>query len=202
MSQFYSPLVLESDQKDLLISELKAENFELKNKERQYNQMYDSIMNIEHEGALIHQEKRAMEEEMRRRSDADGISIRRLREENESLLRAHRDIDEDIMAIRDEIAHLRDVNDSKAREIGELDTSIAIRSDDNAGLRDKIKDVERFIVRECDDGRALRIDLAKTGQEIDATSKDIAVTNNIIKSREHDIDELNKRISKRIQELN
>jgi hypothetical protein len=87
MSQYVSPLRLESDQKDLMISELKAENFELRNKERHYNVMYDNIKNIERECALVSEEKRAMEEDMRRRSDADGVAIRKLREENESLFR-------------------------------------------------------------------------------------------------------------------
>lgn len=103
MSHYVSPSRLDSDQKDLLISELKAENFELRNKERHYNQMYDNIGNIEHECAMVSEDKRAMEEgkfviylcvlilhsEMRRRSDADGIVIRRLRDENESLNRGN-----------------------------------------------------------------------------------------------------------------
>jgi len=182
MSRYVDPLILESDQKDLMISELKAENFELRNKEKHYNQMYNIISNIEHECALISEEKRAMEEEMRRRNDADSITIRRLREENEALILAHRDHDKKLAAIRDEIARMRAVNDSKSREIGDLNASVNYTSDNNNGLRDKIKDVEKFIVRECDEGRGLRLDLAKT--------------NDSINSRDHEIDDLNKRIKR------
>jgi hypothetical protein len=72
MSHYIDSLRLESDQKDLLISELKAENFELRNKERHYHHMHDTIGAIEHDCAIISEEKRAMEEDMRRRSEADG----------------------------------------------------------------------------------------------------------------------------------
>lgn len=49
MSNYVDSLRLESDQKDLLISELKAENFELRNKQRHYHHMHDNIGGIEHE---------------------------------------------------------------------------------------------------------------------------------------------------------
>jgi hypothetical protein len=72
MPHYVDSIRLEGDQKDLLISELKAENFELRNKERHYHAMHDEISGIEHECAEVSKEKRAMEDEMRRRSDADG----------------------------------------------------------------------------------------------------------------------------------
>ena len=72
MSHYVDSLRLEGDQKDLLISELKAENFELRNKERHFQSMHDNIAGIEHECAVVSEDKRAMEDEMRRRSDHDG----------------------------------------------------------------------------------------------------------------------------------
>jgi hypothetical protein len=72
MSHYVDPIKLQGDQKDLLISELKAENFELKNKERQFHAMHDEISGIEHECASVSQAKRGMEDEMRRKSVADG----------------------------------------------------------------------------------------------------------------------------------
>jgi len=163
-----------------LISELKAENFELRNKERHYNEMYDNISGIERDCAVISEEKRVMEEEMRRRSDADGVTIRRLREQNEGLVLGNRDYDAKLAAIKDEIAHLRAVSDSKAREIADLNASIAVKTDDNLLLRDKTRDADHALV---------------------TTIKDIEVTDNIIRSRDHDIDDLNKRINRRVLEI-
>jgi hypothetical protein len=53
MSYCINSLKLESDQKDMLISELKAENFELRNRYTHYNHMHDNIADIEHECAVI-----------------------------------------------------------------------------------------------------------------------------------------------------
>lgn len=173
MSHYVDPARLEADQKDLLISELKAENFELRNKERHYNQMYDDINFVERECAKISEEKRSMEEEMRIRGDHDSQTIRKLRDQNESLVLANKDFDARIAAIRSEIAHYRAVNDSKTREIGELNDMIHVKEDDNHGLRAQISDLENQI-HLCDD---------------------------VNRSREGDIDDLNKRIGIKNMEI-
>jgi hypothetical protein len=64
---------LESDQKDMLISELKAENFELSNRHTHYNHLHDNISGIEHECAVVCEEKRSMESDIRRRSEQEGM---------------------------------------------------------------------------------------------------------------------------------
>lgn len=42
----YDPIKAESNQKDLIIAQLKAEAFELRQKERDYKQLYDQFMNL------------------------------------------------------------------------------------------------------------------------------------------------------------
>lgn len=94
-----------------------------------------------------------------------------------------------------------------------MNLNINVRSNENNMLRDKIKDVERCIVKECDDSRALRIDLDGVHKEIDVVSAEIAVADNInknltrrtadledkkmkIRSAEAEIDRLNDNIDK------
>lgn len=48
---------LESDQKDLLISQLKAEIFELKQRERDYGSLRDQMLNLEHKYRSLLDEK-------------------------------------------------------------------------------------------------------------------------------------------------
>ena len=148
--------------------------------ERHYNDLYGTIINIERDCEGINEEKRVMEEELRRRSDADGITIRKLREQIEALALANRDFDLKIVAAKDEIAHLRAVTDSKARELADLHTSINIRADDNNILRKKALDA---------DG-ALR-----------HTLKGIAITDDVIMARDRDIDGLNKALSGRLLDI-
>lgn len=96
---------------------------------------------------------------------------------------------------------MRAINDDKARQLHDLDNAINVRMGDNNRLRDKIKDVERCIVKECDDGRNLRVDLARTNDDIDRATSDIIVTDNLIGQRLADIDDLNKRINRRIVDI-
>mmetsp|Transcript_34514 Transcript_34514/g.34164 ORF Transcript_34514/g.34164 Transcript_34514/m.34164 type:complete len:291 (-) Transcript_34514:194-1066(-) len=201
MSHYFDSLKLEADQKDLLISELKAENFELRNKERHYHTMHDNIGGIEHECAIVSEEKRSMEEEMRRRSEADGASIRRLREENESLVRSNQEADHRLFVLKEEIAKLRAVNDGKAREISDLTDSINLRESDNNALRGQIQDTEKLISSEVSEGSKLRADICRTKDDIDKITSDIVLTDNCIANRHADIDGLNANISKRMVDI-
>ena len=105
------------------------------------------------------------------------------------------------MALRDEIAHLKHTNDGKSCEIRSLDDSIHVRNCDNDALRDQIKNVERSIVKEVDEGRNLRVELCKVNDAIDKITADINVTRSCIKGREKDIDGLNANINRRICEI-
>lgn len=201
MSHYFDSLKLEADQKDLLISELKAENFELKNKERHYHNMHTNIGGIEHECAIVSEDKRSMEEEMRRRSEADGVSIRKLREENESLVRSNQDSDHQLFVLKEEIAKLRAVNDGKAREISDLTDSINLREADNNAIRGQIQEAEKALSFELSEGTKLRADIGRTNDDIEKITADIVVTDNCIANRHTDIDGLNANIGKRMVDI-
>ena len=53
MSSGYDPLKIENDQKDLLIAQLKAEAFELRQKERDYRQLHEEFVNLTHKYNLL-----------------------------------------------------------------------------------------------------------------------------------------------------
>jgi chromosome segregation ATPase len=196
MSYYVDPVRLESDQKDLLISELKAENFELRNKERHYNEMYDNINGIEHECSEVSEIKRGMEEEMRNRSDHDGAAIRRLRESNEGFVLANRDYDAKIAHIRDEIAHQRAINDSKAREIVDLHTSINVKDGDNHSLSAQNAAAKAAIDNTVDNIMRNRDQNDHLNRRINGRSNDIADKIASIDAAEADMARLNDNISK------
>lgn len=55
--QYFDPAQVESDQKDLIISQLKAELFELRQNERDYNELHTKLNNLEHRYNLLQEEK-------------------------------------------------------------------------------------------------------------------------------------------------
>lgn len=201
MAHYYDSLRLEADQKEVIIRDLQAENVELRNKQNHYHAMHDNIGGIEHECAIVSEEKRAMEEEMRRRSEADGVSIRRLREENEGLVCSNKEADHQLFVLKEEIAKLRAINDGKAREISELTDSINLREADNNALRGQIQEVERGISVELSEGAQLRADIGRINDDIGKITGDIHMTDNCIANRHADIDGLNANINKRMVDI-
>ncbi|CAD8089973.1 unnamed protein product [Paramecium primaurelia] len=82
---FYSPAKFENDQKDLMISQLKAENFELKQNDRDYQELATHLKSLEHRYNMLHEEKMRNEVEYRNRSDQTLKTIANLRNEIDNL---------------------------------------------------------------------------------------------------------------------
>lgn len=114
---------------------------------------------------------------------------------------ANRDADHELHILRDKIAEMRAINDGKKRELDDLSGSIDHRNHDNNHLRDKIKDIEKAIVRECDEGRSLRVEIARTNDDIEKLKADLHITENCIKNRHKDIDGLNANLNKRMIDI-
>ena len=55
--KYFDPKQIESDQKDLVISKLKAELFELRRNEKNYEDLHSKLNNLEHRSNLIQEEK-------------------------------------------------------------------------------------------------------------------------------------------------
>ena len=55
--KYFDPKQVESDQKDLIISQLKAELFELRRNEKNYEDLHAKLNNLEHRYNLIQEEK-------------------------------------------------------------------------------------------------------------------------------------------------
>ncbi len=55
--KYFSPPQVESDQKDLIISQLKAEIFELRQNDRDYHDLSSQLKNLEHRHNLLQEEK-------------------------------------------------------------------------------------------------------------------------------------------------
>jgi len=68
-SRYFSPSQVESDQKDLIISQLKAEIFELRQNERDYVDLASQLRNLEHRYNLLQEEKYRAEADFKNRNE-------------------------------------------------------------------------------------------------------------------------------------
>ena len=78
---FYDKLKTESDQKDLLIAQLKAEIFELRQSEKDQALLRQQIANLEARNQTINEEKIRRDQEWLSRSDLQQSSINNLKED-------------------------------------------------------------------------------------------------------------------------
>lgn len=78
---FYDKLKTESDQKDLLIAQLKAEIFELKQNERDQALLRQQIANLEARNQTINEDKIRREHEWASKSDLQQSSVNNLRDD-------------------------------------------------------------------------------------------------------------------------
>ena len=138
---------MDQDQKDVLISQLKAENFELKQKERDYGILNSQLLDLEHRFKLLQEEKargerdaREREElmlkkadllqlEVRKQSDTAGDKQRQIKD-TEVELNAYKDLvaekNGDISNLREELARYREDNEilSKEKRNAEADLDV------------------------------------------------------------------------------
>ena len=145
---------MESDQKDMFISELKAENFELKHRQGHYYDLRDRISSTEHEIALVNDDRRRIEDEMRNRKSEDECVIRDIQVDNDTL--------RGTISARDaEIEDLKAQIDSLRAQDGDLTSNISSVTKDNEVLRRDIDGLEHHLGEERALGRKLRCDLDK-----------------------------------------
>lgn len=69
---------LASTQKDMLIAELKAENYELKTRDKDYSSLYNWLVDTENRAKLISQDNLRLDHELRLWSESDTLAISKL----------------------------------------------------------------------------------------------------------------------------
>jgi chromosome segregation ATPase len=145
---------LESDQKDLYISELKAENFELRHRSGLFYDLRDRISGNEHEISVVNDDRRRLEDEMKLRKVDDDRIIRNIHGDNDGLKGTISARDAEIEDLKAQIEGLR-------REDNDLTADIAHTSKDNEHIKRDIDGLEHQLGDERGIGRRLRADLDK-----------------------------------------
>jgi|TARA_B110000285_G_C14917962_1_gene511159 hypothetical protein len=83
--QYYDSVHLASDQKDLLISQLKAEIFEIQQRDKDYLALRDQLYTIQQKYRHVQDEKLMQDNDYNYRHDQNVVSINSLRKEIEDL---------------------------------------------------------------------------------------------------------------------
>ena len=190
---------LASDQKDLLISQLKAEIFEIQQRDKDYLALRDQLYTIQQKYRHVQDEKLMQDNDYNYRHDQNVVSINSLRKEIEDLRfllneknRSNNELQAEIGAVRDQISRREQECVALGREVAvKGDQSYAMRKDcDNlafelARLREekakdqdevnRLRDGVGFKERECQDNdariKAVDYDLFKAQERANELSK-------------------------------
>ena len=85
---YYTHKKIESDQKDIIIAQLKAENFELKQKDKDYAIIHSQVLDLEHKIKLLSEEKFKTELQQKEKEELYSKNILNLNEDLNFLRRS------------------------------------------------------------------------------------------------------------------
>jgi len=145
--RYNDPYQIESDHKDVVISNLKAEAFELRQGERDYEEINARLNNLNHRFNLLKDEKSLDEREYNTRTDLNHRTINNLKDDIEALRSEYRSVEADILDLRTDNQHINGIISGKSAELSKLKTELADLLNENDGVTINNKDLERLILR-------------------------------------------------------
>lgn len=165
-SRYFSPAQVESDQKDVIISQLKAELFELKQNHRNYQEVSTHLTNLEHRYNLLLEEKSRGEKEYKLRNEANQNTIQTLKSDIDTLKSQVGNENYRLNELKSEHYELSDIVENRSREIKRLKEELQILADSNSQINDAKKNVENQIYAARDDKQGLLKELEGLENEL------------------------------------
>lgn len=189
---------MEQDQKDIVIAQLKAENFEYRQKEKDYNSLHKALLDLEHRYKLLQEEKNRTERDSR---DRDELSFKKNDSLQSDIRVLNASIDEKRILIKDlnsELLALKDLTNAKNLEISRVKHELEEGIARNNELKKSKRHLEDEWSIESDKKKNANIEIDRLNVLNDELSKAEADVAGKAKDNELEI----YRLSKRIDELN
>ena len=164
---------LASDQKDLLISQLKAEIFEIEQRDKDYLALRDQLYTIQTKYRHLQDEKLLQDNDFKTRSDSNMLTLQGLKKEIDDtrfLLNEKNRSNNDLQA---EIASTREQISRREAEIFATQRDVAQKTDSGHALRKEIDNASYELAK-------LKEERARDQEEIER-AKDL----NVLKTREN-----------------
>ena len=191
--QYYDSVHLASDQKDLLISQLKAEIFEIEQRDKDYLALRDQLYTIQTKYRHLQDEKLLQDNDFKTRQDSNVMSITGLKKEIDDtrfLLneknRSNNDLSAEVASTREQISRREAEIFASQRDVAQKgDSGHALRKEcDNASYEmAKLKEERQRDAEEIE--RAKDINAMKTRENTDQDGRIKATDYDLYKAQEH-----------------
>jgi len=170
--RYFDQSQVESDHKDIVVSQLKAEAFELRENERDYNDLNSRVNNLNHRFNLLQEEKVLDEKEHNYRNELNLKTINALRNEVEGLKSDLNAITRDADDIRADNESVNVVVRNRTSDLAKLKSDLADLSDDNTHLTLENKELDRQAVKVQSENKEQTAESNHVNDQVDeATSK-------------------------------
>mmetsp|Transcript_37173 Transcript_37173/g.38549 ORF Transcript_37173/g.38549 Transcript_37173/m.38549 type:complete len:385 (-) Transcript_37173:145-1299(-) len=190
MNITYSPRV-EENEKDLIISQLKAQVFELEQNEKNFNALNIKVKSLNNEVNLLSEEKLRLEYEIKQRTEMTDKQIIELRQSNENLqleLSEKVQVNKKLFADNNSLFRLKESLNS---EINDLKMQINNLIDENASFRSRLNQNETTLAAEKNNGSILRNQYESLQREFDKANRTVADLNEILKNTQNENNAMN-----------
>lgn len=181
MNITYSPRVEESE-KDLVISQLKAQVFELQQNEKNFNSLNLKVRSLQNDTNILSEEKLRLEYELKQRSEMSDKQILDLRQANENLqleLSEKVQVNKKLFADNNSFYRLLEARNS---EINDLKSQINSLIDENSALREKNHEIESANLAERNNSAAQRNQIEILNRELDKAGRSLNDLNDALKN--------------------
>jgi len=125
----------------MLIGELKAENYELKQRDKDYGSLYTWLVDTEQRANLLHNDKERLAHEARLRAESDALSITKMQADNSRVREDLANKEASLERLKKELEALRADADFKTLQISKLASELNSKGDLGANLRSDHSDL-------------------------------------------------------------
>lgn len=181
MNVTYSPRVEESE-KDIIISQLKAQVFELEQNEKNFSALQLKVKALNNEVGMLSDEKLRLEYELKQRCEMSDKQISELRNANDSLqmeLSEKIQVNKKLFADNNSLFRLKE---SLNQEINELKLQINNLIDENAAFRGRNDQLERTLNAEKSNCGVARSQCDQLQMKLDNANRTIGDLNDALRN--------------------
>lgn len=192
MNLTYSPKVEESE-KDLIISQLKSQIFELEQNEKNFNAINLKVRSLQNDANILSEEKLRLEYELKQRTDMSDKQILELRQTNENLqleLSEKIQVNKKLYSDNNNVFRILEARNS---EINDLKVQINDLIDENSSLRDKSSQLESNLHNEKSAISSLRKQIDVLNRELEANTRNLNDLNEVLKNTQSEKNSINVR---------
>ncbi len=147
---------MEADSKDLLISQLKADLYELKQNEKDFRNLSGELNNLEHRYTLLKEEKGRVEREFKGRNELNQKQISNLRHEIDAMKAELSNINIENQEIRADNSALSDLAEQRGYDINKTRTEINELQEKQGQLKEELGMVEGSLQKGDDDAHNMQ----------------------------------------------